>query len=288
MSEVRCLIPSGDRLGEGPCWVAAENRLYWFDIKNSRLCWHSTETGRHGEWNLPVRASAAAPRASGGLIVATEAGLAWVNTKTGDLTIIKPVAHDPGFRSNDGKIDVKGRFWWSIMDDNGGERPGCVYRTDPNGKTERVLDGVHIANTLAVSPEGDVLYLADSKHGVMSAYAIDKNGRLGEPRVIIDLSDEVGTPDGSAVDADGYLWNAQWGASRIVRYAPDGSIDRIVPMPVEQPTSCAFGGPGLSILYITSARDELSDESLVKQPLAGGLFAFEPGVKGLALPAFAS
>jgi sugar lactone lactonase YvrE len=286
MTDVRCLIPSGDRLGEGPCWVAAENRLYWFDIKNRRLCWLSAETGRHGEWVLPVRASAAAARASGGLIVATEAGLAWVNTTTGDLTIIKPVTHDPGFRSNDGKIDVKGRFWWSLMDDNGGERPGAVYRTDSNGKTERVLDGIHIPNTLAVTADGATLYLADSKKGEMSAYPIDSHGRLGPPRSFFRLED--GAPDGSAMDAEGYLWNAQWGASRVVRYAPDGRIDRIVPMPVEQPTSCAFGGPGLSILYITSARDELSDEALVRQPLAGGLFAFEPGVKGLALPAFAS
>jgi len=94
-------------------------------------------------------------------------------------------------------------------------------------------------------------------------------------------------PDGTAVDADGYLWNAQWGGWRIVRYAPDGRIDRIVEMPVAQPTSCAFGGPDLRTLYVTSARDELSDAELAGQPLAGGLFAFEPGVVGLALPHFA-
>ena len=96
-----------------------------------------------------------------------------------------------------------------------------------------------------------------------------------------------GTPDGSALDAEGFLWNAQWGAWRIVRYAPDGRVDRIVPMPVAQPSSCAFGGPQLTTLYVTSARERLSDAALAAQPLAGSLFAFEPGVSGLPLPSFA-
>jgi sugar lactone lactonase YvrE len=112
-------------------------------------------------------------------------------------------------------------------------------------------------------------------------------GALSNKREFANTRDTDGAPDGSAVDVDGYLWNAQWGAWRIVRYAPDGRIDRIVETPVEQPSSCAFGGPDLATLYVTSAREGLSEAALARQPQAGGLFAFDPGVRGLPLPAFA-
>lgn len=233
--------------------------------------------------DLPMRASAAAPRASGGLLVATEFGLARVDPNAGTVEITHPHDLGPGFRTNDGKIDLAGHFWWSSMDDNGGERPGEVFRTPPDGPTVRVLGGIHIPNTISVSADGGRLYLADSKRETIYAYRLDD---LGEVSEFAHTRGEPGTPDGSAVDADGYLWNAQWGAWRIVRYAPDGRIDCVVEMPVEQPTSCAFGGPDLSTLYVTSAWDELSEEARAGQPLAGGLFAFEPGVRGLPLPLF--
>lgn len=286
MTTVDCVVVSQDRLGEGPCWAPDEDRLYWFDILGGRLHWFEPRSGRSGEWRLPLRASAAAPRQAGGLIAATEAGLVRIDGRTGLLDMVQAFKFAPGFRSNDGKIDPLGRFWWSVMDDNGGTRPGAVYRTDPEGRTQRVLEGVHIPNTLAVTAEADAVFLSDSKAQVLCKYPLDRDGGLGPPSVFADLSGQAGTPDGGAFDADGFLWNAQWGAWRVVRYAPDGQVDRVVEMPVEQPTSCAFGGTDLSILYVTSASDGLDIKALAEQPSAGALFAFEPGVRGLALPAF--
>jgi sugar lactone lactonase YvrE len=266
-------------------WAAAEGRLYWFDIQGRRLNWLSHADGTLGGFDLPVRASVAAPRTEGGLILVTEAGLAHFNTARGAFEMRQPMTFEPGFRTNDGKIDLAGRLWWSTMDDDGGKRPGALHRTDPDGRTHKVLDGLHIANTVSCSPDGATLYLADSAKGILWAFPIAADGGLGERRVF--AVPEIGAPDGSAVDADGYVWNCQWGAWRIVRYAPDGSVDRIVKLPVEQVTSCAFGGPDLATLYVTSAREHLDDAALVAQPLAGGLFAFQPGVRGLPLPAYA-
>ena len=286
MSEIRCVARSGDELGEGPVWVAAEGRLYWFDIQGRRLHWLDHASGAAGEFTLPVRASVAAPMRRGGLILVTEVGLAAFDTATGRFELRQPMTFEPGFRTNDGKIDVAGRLWWSTMDDDGGERPGALYRTDPDGRTHKVLEGLHIANTVSCCPGGATLYLADSSLRMMWAFPIGADGSLGARREFFDTRGSDGAPDGSAVDAEGYVWNAQWGAWRIVRYAPDGSIDRIVEFPVAQVSSCAFGGPDLTTLYVTTAQEHMSGGARASQPLAGNLFAFEPGVAGLALPLF--
>lgn len=286
MTEVRCVVQGMDLLGEGPCWDPASQRLYWFDIKGRRLNWHSAKG--NGRYDLAVRASVATPRVEGGLLIVAEDGISSFDPSTGTMTLIEPAPPLPaGFRSNDGKIDVHGRLWWSVMDDDGGKRPGFVYRYGPHSASVRMLDGIHIPNTVCCSPDGLTFYLADSARRTIYAYAMDPwTGALGERRVFADTRGDPWAPDGSAVDAEGYLWNAQWGGSRIVRYAPDGTIDRIVEVPVQQPSSCAFGGEGLATLYVTSAREHLSEEVLAGQPLAGSLFAFEPGVAGLPLPLF--
>jgi sugar lactone lactonase YvrE len=277
---------SGDELGEGPVWIAAEGRLYWVDIQGRRLNWLEHATGAWGRFELPVRASVAAPLQAGGLILVTEVGLAEFDTATGRFTLREPMTFAPGFRTNDGKIDIAGRLWWSTMDDDGGKRPGALYRTDPNGQTHKVLEGIHIVNTVSCSPDGATLYFADSTLRTLWAFPIRPDGSLGPRRDFIDTLGGAGAPDGSAVDAEGFVWNAQWGASRIVRYAADGRIDRIVAFPVAQVSSCAFGGPDLATLYVTTAWEHLGAEARAAQPLAGNLFAFEPGVTGLALPAF--
>jgi sugar lactone lactonase YvrE len=281
---VSCAFEGQNTLGEGPIWDPATKRLYWFDIKQSRLHWGDPGGGKAGFWDLPTRASAAVIRSRGGLLLATERGLEDFDLAAGTLSPRWKLEAEPGFRSNDGKIDVAGRFWWGTMDDDGGKRPGRLYRYDPDGTCTPVVEGIHIVNTVSCSPDGRTYYLADSARKVIWAYDMDEAGNLSNRRDFARV--EHGGPDGSAVDAEGFLWNAQWGAWRIVRYAPDGSIDRVVEMPVEQPSSCAFGGADLTTLYVTTAREDLSDEALQAQPLAGSVLAFEAGVKGLALPAF--
>ncbi|WP_165842900.1 SMP-30/gluconolactonase/LRE family protein [Phenylobacterium deserti] len=271
-----------DRLGEGPLWVSSERRLWWFDIKGRRLSWHEPSTGSQGSFDLPVRASAAVVRQGGGLVLATERGLAAFDTRSGAFELVQPHAFEPGFRTNDGKIGPDGAFWWSIMDDEGGTRPGAVFRTTPEWRTERVIEGVHIANATAWTPNGERMFLADSKHGVIFAHDMADLSRR-----TTFVAAENGSPDGAAMDEEGFLWTAHWGGWRVVRYAPDGSVDRVVPVPVEQPTSCAFGGEDLCTLFVTSAWDELTPEARQAQPLAGALFAFEPGVRGDPLPTFA-
>lgn len=278
-----CLTTTRDRLGEGPCWSPEEGRLYWFDIKGHALNVLDPATGAQIRHELPWRASAAAVRRAGGLLVATERGLAHWDDARACLTLIQPMDFGPGFRTNDGKIDPGGAFWWSTMDDDHGRRPGAIYRTNPAGVTEQVLSGIHIANTISFTSDGARLYLADSRLQTISTYNTDD---LTRRSVFADTLGQDAAPDGGAVDAEGYLWNAQWGGARLVRYAPDGRIDRIVPMPVAQPTSCAFGGPDFATLYVTSAWDNLSEADRQAQPLAGGLFAFTPGVAGQPLPMY--
>jgi sugar lactone lactonase YvrE len=281
MTGINCVVESADKLGEGPCWSAAEGRLYWFDIKQAKLNWHAPQGGGFGRYDLPMRASAAAPRAGGGLLLATERGLAFFDPRSGKTDLRQPMDLGPGFRSNDGVLLGDGCFWWSTMDDDGGKRPGVIYRTCPDGFTKPVIEGIHIANSTAMSPDGKRLYLADSAKRTIWTY---DTADLSRREVFAKV--ERGGPDGSAMDAEGFLWNAEWGAWRVVRYAPDGRIDRVIEMPVAQPSCCCFGGPDRATLYITSAWEDLSDEARAKQPLAGNLFACEPGVKGLPLPAF--
>jgi sugar lactone lactonase YvrE len=283
VSHIRVVVQAADKLGEGPVWSPRDGRLYWFDIKGSRLNWFAPAGADSGAFELPLRASAAVVREMGGLVLATEKGLAAIDVESGEFGMIEAFDLGDGFRSNDGKIDTEGRFWWSTMDDDGGKRPGAVYRTGPDWKTQKMLAGIHIPNTISFSPDGRTLYMADSKRQTLFAHEV---ADLSKVREFAHTRGEVGSPDGSAVDAEGYLWNAQWGAARIVRYAPDGRIDRILRTPVSQPTSCAFGGPDLKTLYITSAWEGLSAQERAAQPLAGALFAVEPGVAGCPLPMF--
>jgi sugar lactone lactonase YvrE len=286
-SEPLCIAKLDNLLGEGPCWAEASGRLYWFDIKGLRLHWLDHASGEVSSSALPYRCSAAAPRASGGLILATEKGICAWDDGALTLSVLQPIVSPPGFRSNDGKIDVAGRFWWSMMDDEA-VRPGFIGCYEAAGRCERMIEGVTIPNTLACSPDGRVFYYADSALNALFACELDpaSGALLSAPREVAHTRGQPGGPDGSAVDEEGFIWNAQWGLSRVVRYAPDGRVDRIVPMPVEQPSSCAFGGPDLDILYVTSATEGLAQERLARRPLSGALFALRPAVRGLRLPAF--
>jgi L-arabinonolactonase len=287
---VVCAAQRANLLGEGPVWDARMGRLWWVDIKGGRLEWLHPASGASRGLAVEGQVSAVAPRAGGGgLLAARKDGLGILDPETGAFERrLDPEPDRPGNRANDGNVDLAGRFWFGTMDDDEIEATGAIYRLDGDWSHHRVLDGIGISNTLVCNPACDRIYIADSLLRTIETLAIDPaTGAPAERRPFADTRDLPCAPDGSAVDEQGYLWNAQWGGARIVRYAPDGSVDRIVAVPVDQPTSCAFGGDDLETLYVTTARWGLTPDALARQPLAGCLLALRPGVRGLALPPFA-
>ena len=283
MSEAALAARRENILGEGVCWEPRSARVYWVDIEGRRLEWLHPASGASGGWTLDLKPTAIAPFADGRLLLGTSLGLVAFDPATGGAEHILELEPDrPANRTNDGGTDRQGRFWLGTMMDGAAERTGALYRIDPDWTVTRMLDGLGIPNTVQVSPEGRTLYLADSRDQVIWAYDLDPaTGALGYRSVFADTKGRPPTPDGSAVDVEGCLWNAQWGGAQVVRYTPDGLVDRVIDLPVSQPTKCAFGGPDLLTLYITSAREGLSDEQLAAEPLAGSLFSYDPGVRGL-------
>jgi L-arabinonolactonase len=285
-----CAVRAENILGEGPVWDERIGRLWWVDIKGGRLLWLDPASGETGGSIVEGQVSAVAPRAGGeGLLAARKDGLGVLDPVSGAFEHrLDPEPDRPGNRANDGNVDLAGRFWFGTMDDGETEITGAIYRLDADWTHHRILGGIGISNTLVCNPAGDAIYIVDSLARTIETLEIDPaSGAPGARRAFADTRGQDCGPDGSAVDEEGFLWNAQWGGARIVRYAPDGGIDRIVPVPVDQPTSCAFGGRDFSTLYVTTARAGLSTAVLRRQPLAGCLLAFEPGVRGLALPPFA-
>ena len=286
---ITCVADVGNRLGEGPHWAAGEKVLYWTDIENAVLYGLTPADGAVRRWEMPERLACLATRAGGGLVVAFASGFAFFDLASGAVTrLAAPEAGVPGNRFNDGKCDRQGRFWAGTMHNEGRERTGALYRLDPDLSCHQVFGDVGIPNSIAFGPDGDVFYFADTMARAIHRYDLDTlTGALGARREFAVTEPGVG-PDGSTVDAEGYLWNAQWNGWRVVRYAPDGRVDRVVKVPVQYPTSCAFGGADLATLYVTSARGGLTADALRAQPCAGGLFAIEGlGARGLVEPDFA-
>ncbi len=287
MSEVRCVAPTGCLLGEGPLWSPSEGFLWWVDIKRAKLHRHNPKTGNTRRYDLPLHASALA-LSDGGLIMIGDREIGRYDTATESYRKLVDINEPDGFRTNDAGLAPDGSVWFGTLDDTGETPEGAYYRLGSDMHVERIgLPEVMVTNTMQFSPDGSIFYTCDSAEQMILAFDHDlASGALSNRRVFASTLEVGCYPDGSAIDADGFLWNAQWAGSRIVRYAPDGSIDRVVKMPVSRPTSCAFGGEGLTTLYITSARTGLSDAALDRQPMAGSLFALDVEVPGLPVPEF--
>lgn len=287
--EITRAVDCRNILGEVPVWDVAEQALYWVDIEGALLQRFVPATGARRSWHLPERVCAFALREAGGLVLALASGFAFFDPETGAIhRLAAPEAHLPGNRMNDGKCDRRGRFWAGTMDDSLKARTAALYRLDPDLSCERMESRIGISNSLAWSPDDRTFYFADTLQRKIFAYDFDlATGAIANRRVFADCADQPGAPDGSTIDAEGFLWNAQWDGWRLVRYAPDGSIDRIVDLPVQKPTSCMFGGPDLATLYVTSAIWDLSGDALIRQPWAGAVLALRPGVAGLPEPRFA-
>jgi sugar lactone lactonase YvrE len=287
--EIVCVAPLGCVLGEGPVWDEA-GFLWWVDIKAPALHRYRLEGGEVRTWPLPERAGCAALRRRGGLILGLESGFAFFDPDTGVLErLFDPEPQRPQNRLNDGKCDEKGRFWVGSMHDPEQDPSGHLYRLDPNLSLERFEMGFVVTNGPAWSSDGRTFYFTDSVERRIWAYDFDMEaGGLGESRLFAQLMPEEGHPDGQCVDAGDALWTACWNGARVARRGPDGGLDRVVGLPVPLVTSCCFGGDGLDILFVTTARVGLTPAELEAAPLSGGLFAIRGlGVKGRPMPRFA-
>ena len=283
MIDVRCVANPQALVGEGPVWDDRRQALWWIDVKDPRLFRYDPASGENLELNMPERIGCIALRAGGGLIGAFVTGFKWIDPETGAVTpIVDPEPDRPDNRFNDGKCDRRGRLFAGTMDNAEIECTGTLYRLDPDLSVQVMCTGVHLSNGLGWSPDDRVLYYTDSLRRTIWAYDYDlETGAISNRRTFARVPEEAGVPDGLCVDADGYVWSAHWGGWRLTRYAPDGRVERVVKMPVPQPSCPAFGGPDLDVLYVSSAAIEMTPADFAKAPDAGGLFALDVGVRGL-------
>jgi xylono-1,5-lactonase len=286
-SKAACVADVHAILGEGPVWVASEAALYWVDIKGRKI-FRLGKGGQLDQWQTPFRVGSVAPRAGGGFIAGTDEGIAEVELSSGRLQILfNPEDDLPDNRFNDGKVDRQGRFWAGTMDDRERGSEGTLYRIDPDLSCTAVDTGYGITNGPAFSPDGRTMYHSDSLRKVTYAFDLDAEGNASGRRDFLRFGPDDGYPDGMTVDSQGCLWIAFWGGWCVRRYSPEAELLHTIEIPVEQPSSCAFGGPGLDLLYVTSATKGLGQAALDMQPNAGGLFMTRPGVQGIEEVPFA-
>lgn len=266
-------------LGEGPFWHPERQQLFWFDILGHRLLTR-TDEGPQG-WDMGEHASAAGWIDRDRLIVATESGLYRFDLETGARDLLAPLEADrPATRSNDGRADPMGGFWIGTMGKSAEPRAGAIYRYY-EGRIERLFDGITIPNAICFAPDGRRAYYTDTPRRRIWTVPLDAGGWPdGPPEVFVDLREEGVNPDGAEVDAEGALWNAQWGAGRVVRYLPDGRQDRVIDLPASLTTCPCFGGPGLDRMYVTSAWEGLATRGKAD----GCTFVTDPGCRGRAAP----
>ena len=275
-----------DILGEGPVWCDRARSLYWVDIRAPAVRRHDPATGETRSWEMPDLVGSLALTATGRLLVALSTALAILDPETGFLERIAEPSLPPGHRFNDGCADRAGRFWVGTMHNVTRAPEGSLYCLEGHAFREIVKGGIQIPNSLAWSLDGGTMYFADSLKQAIDAYPFDSgSGRLGAPLVFARVAPPA-IPDGATLDCEGFLWSAEYDGWRITRYAPDGRIDRHVDLPVQRPTCCAFGGPGLGTLFVTTATQKLTPEELAAQPLAGPLLALDVGARGLPEPRF--
>ena len=289
MIAVELALAARAELGEGARWDAWSQTLYWVDILKGRVHAFTPATAACRSFGVGQPVGALAVREAGGLVLALRDGFATLDLDTGALSWIARVEDDrPTQRMNDGRCDATGRFWAGTMAFDPSPGTGTLYRLDRDGSVTPVLADLTISNGLDWSPDGRSLYFVDSGTQRVDLFDFDPvAGTLSNRRPFVQLPDAAGMPDGLVVDADGFVWVALWGGGALHRYAADGALAQVVTLPVSHPTSCAFGGPDLMDLYVTSASVELTPAALARQPHAGGLFRLRPGVAGRAGHRFA-
>ncbi len=281
--DVKCIADVHNNLGESPVWDAREQALYWVDIPEGLVQRWDYRSRGISTWKLQDRVATVALRERGGFLAAMASEVVLFELGGELKSIANPEIGLPENRSNDGKCDARGRFWFGTMHDSATQTNGSLYRCDLDGSCHCVVSDLGIPNGISWSPDSKKMYLADSFVKTIFDYDFDlESGTIANRRIFRRLLDDSeAVPDGSTVDAEGYLWSAEWNGWRVVRYTPHGEVDRVVDVPVQRPTSCTIGGPNMDQLFITSAIWDLKEQDLKVQPQAGGVFVVDARVRGL-------
>lgn len=283
---IEVAVEAHDLLGESCRWCPVTRRVWWLDILRPSLQSFDPVGRSHRIHPLAGRnCGCVVPRRGGGFLLAMDTGLYGFDPATGRLDFL--LHAEPGIpdnRYNDGRCDRAGRLWIGTMDCELRQPSGSFYRVGQDRSALRLLGGITVPNSTAFSPDDRTLYFADTPRHAIWAFDFDlQAGVIGIRRVFADLSARKGLPDGSCVDAEGFLWNAEYAGARLTRYAPNGRVERTIELPVTNPTCCCFGGDDLATLYVTSAAQRMTSPA----PIEGALLALDVGVRGLPEPAFA-
>lgn len=270
-----------NELGEGIIWDHHRQRAWWVDILQHKLYRYDPVSESLEQWDTPERLCCFAPMAGQEeLACAFESGFAFFWPETGEVQWIEKIEQDnPGTRFNDGRTDRQGRLWAGTMveDAEKATYKGSLYCLHNDLSITKSIGGLAITNSLCWSPDGNTVYHTDTPTGIIHTYPFDTaNATLGEPTELVKTQQGC-NPDGSIVDADGYLWNAQWGGSKVVRYSPTGKVDLELNTPTSQPSCVTFGGANLDLLFVTSAHADMD----VREPQAGHMFVYQTNFKGI-------
>jgi len=271
-------------LGEGPYWRPEDETLIWADVARGLL--HMTRVQLAETITIELdTVSAAFPAVGGGILTAGGHRLTLRATRPGEGWAGRIIAEAPardGVQFNDASVDPAGRVWVGSMDIKEKEPLGTLYRLDSGGTLTPVVKGATVSNGIGWSPDGTRMYYNDSPTRRIDMFDYDQaTGEAYQGRMFADLSGADGFPDGLTVDADGYVWVAMFAGGALRRFTPAGHQDAVIPLPVSQPTSCAFGGPGMADLFVTTAYRDLSEAQRAAEPLAGRLLRLRPGPAGL-------
>jgi len=288
MSDVDVAVLLECELGEGPRWDPDSRRLLFVDVLAGRLLAASEEGDLILDRTIGQALGAVNRTSDGGLVLCARDGVYLAASDGNDLRLLAPVEADrPDLRMNDAACDPAGRLWAGTMAFDATPDAGTLYRIDAYGTVTAMTTALTISNGLGWSPDARYMYFVDSPTRRIDVFDYDlTTGTAHDRRELVDITDTPGVPDGLTVDSDGGIWVALWGGSQVRRYAPGGSLTDVIELPVEQPTSCTFGGESGDVLYITSARHGLTTHQLADSPLAGAVLACRPGYRGSPAYAF--
>lgn len=271
-------------LGEGAFWNYKTQQLLWIDIEGKKLHEYDPKTQSNNTILMPSRPGTVVPKGEDEVLVALEDGIHFINTNTGEDAVFTDMSSDlKGSRLNDGKCDPSGRLWVGSMHMKQLSNKANLFMVNNAGAYETKMDSVTISNGIVWTSDKKTMYYIDTPTSQIKAYDFDNTtGHISNPRIAVQISESLGFPDGMTIDEDNMLWVGMWNGNAVIRFNPlSGRIDRKIEVPAHNITSCAFGGEDLDILYITTARVDMTDEELEKYPLAGSVFKVIPGVKGV-------